>query len=409
MPASRFDIAIVGDSLASRMVAAVLAKHGKRVLLFSAPTCHETWHTSSLFVGKIIAGMGGNAQLTPAQPFQVLSSRARLTITPGRPLLEELQREFGTAAPSLVNFLARLKNAGTALEELFREHGGLPESGFADTMRWRWLCLRRKFPLGALSTPLARTLHVFPEAATEWLRDLFQGLSLLPIEALSQIDGALLWANANHSGGMSDNDLRELLHKRFEQFHGVETDLQTLRSFEHTGGHWEYALQNGGHFRSDQLIIGDLGRELPGRGIALPRPSRVPARHFATSPLNNQLSPLLTQRFIPGGPVPMRFTANTTPEGIVGQVGVPAGTDDGHIQTQLAPFLPFARYSLSLRDTGKHVLTEPDANRALFKLPYRLGSHLWCADETRLLPHLGTGGAALLAWTIVRKIEPSVI
>lgn len=412
MHASRFDIAIVGDSLAARMTAAVLAKHGKRLLQLSAPVCRDSWHFSSLFVDRILASLGAHNSLTPGQPFQVLTSRARVTITPGRPIASELNREFGAAAPAIIGLLAGLERLGSDLETVLFAHGGLPAGTLAGTACWRWLCLRRKVPITKLTMPLAEYLRPCPEPAAEWLNALFQGLSLRPLDRLTVADGALLWAQACRPEGLVDEDLRQLLQKRFEQFHGVEVALDTLRSVEHSGGSWVFSLHGGGRFHAGQLIVGDLGQELPGHGVARPRQCLAPARHFKTSALDGQLSPLLAERVIASGPLPMRLMVSPTPEGLTGQFGTIAPADEACVRQQFEPYLPFARFDLAGQPhcRGNSLASEATPKALpLFKLPIQTGSHLWCADETRLLPQLGNGGAALLAWTLVQRIDPTAV
>jgi len=82
--------------------------------------------------------------------------------------------------------------------------------------------------------------------------------------------------------------------------------------------------------------------------------------------------------------------------------------DEMQMRRQLEPVLPFARYTLAHQHHGRSSvrLADPSSTALpLGQVPFRLGSHLWCADETRLLPQLGSGGAALLAWTLVRQLD----
>jgi len=412
MPASRYDLAIVGNSLAARMAAALLAKHGKRLIRFSAPLCQDPWLNSSLFVEKMLGILGARACFAPYPPFQVLSSQARVTIQPEPPLALELAREFGSAGATVGERLGELERTGKRLEELLWEHGGLPLAGMGETARWRWLCLRRKMPLAELAAPLADRLQNLPEPAGEWLRDLFQGLSLQPLEALTVADGALLWAHACRPEGIAADELQQLLDKRFEQFHGIEAQLDTLELLEHQHGHWQGTLHGGGQFRAEHLILADLGHDFAGRRYPLPPELPPPNRHFVTSALDGQLSPLLMRRVIAGGPLPMRMALTTSASGLAGQVTTRTAVEASQLRHQLEPLLPFARYTLAVHAHDR-IQVSPGGSTSrplpLFQLPVRLGSHLWCADEARLLPHLGLGGAALLAWTMVRQLDPTVI
>ncbi len=412
MPTSRFDIAIAGDSLAGRMAAALLAKHGKRLIFLSVPVCQDHWLHSSLLVEKLLGSLGGQAGFAPYAAFQVLSNRARVTIHPELPLAGELAREFGQAAPAVAALLEELALTGQLLEELLWEHGGLPAGGITEKARWHWLCLRRKLSLGALKVPLSERCRNLPEPAAEWLRDLFQGLSLKPLAALTVADGALLWAQARRPEGIATEELHELLRKRFEQFHGVEAKLETVTALEHRQGRWTGSLRDGGPFTAEHLILGDLGHGFSRHGFPLPPQFPAPARHFLTSALDGKLSPLLERRVVAGGLLPMRMVTTATAAGLTGQVGAGAAADELQVHRQLEPVLPFARYTLN-DQAHERTHAEPTDMAApcppLWGLPVHLSNQLWYADETRLLPHLGLGGAALLAWTLVRHLDPKAI
>jgi hypothetical protein len=410
MAQSRFDIAIIGGTPAAGMVAALLARHGRRVLhLATAKPC-DPWQSSSLFLRKLLETLSGQSCLVAPQPFQVLSSRARITIHPAVPLADELAREFGAAADRVGAVLAELEALGGRLEALLWEHGGLP----ADTIRgragWRWLCLRRKFATASLATPLAARLHTLPEAAAEWLTDLFQGLAMQPLTALSVADGALLWAQARHPEAVSVGELTALLQKRFEQFHGVTTAVESLAALEHRNGQWFGSLHNGGSCQAGQLILGDCDQELPGHGFPAPPQTLTPPQQLLTSPLDGQLSPLLEGRVIVGGRLPLRLLFTTAPAGLSAHLSASVLADEAQIRRQLEPVLPYARYTLQVQTTGRTTvrLANPAATApSLFKLPLHPGSRLWCLDPAALLPQLGSGGAPLLAWTLLRRLQPA--
>jgi hypothetical protein len=412
MHASRFDIVVAGDSLAGRIAAALLVKHGKRLLILSTLLCRDPWLHSSLFVEKLLGILGGRACFAPYEPFQVLSCRSRVTIHPELSLGDELAREFGDAATAVMALLAELESTGKLLEELLWEFGGLPTGGWREAASWHWLCLRRKLSLPALTLPLTERCRNLPEAAAEWLRDLFQGLSLKPLETLTVADGALLWAYACRPESLAAKELDQLLHKRFEQFHGVEAGLETLSALEHRHGQWHGTLQGGSQFQAQHLILGDLSHEIDSHGLPLPPQLPAPNRQFLTSALDGRLSPLLEQRVIAGGTLPVRMVVTATTAGLAGQIGSCSTADDVQVLRQLEPVLPFVRYTLDRHPHDRHHADPTDAPGKclpLFRLPLRLGNQLWCADETRLLPHLGIGGAALLAWTLVRILDPSIL
>lgn len=413
MNSARFDIAFVGDSLATRMAAALLAKHGRRVLLLATPFHADPWQHPSLFVDNLLGALGCRDGLTPTrQPFQVLSSRARITIHPDWPLETELSREFGESAPKVAVLLDTLARDGNALEDLLWENGGLPTGGMRATLAWRWLCLRRKLSLSHMAAPLTEHLRHLPEPANEWLRDLFQGLSLRPLPELVVADAALLWANALRPGHLQGEEILRLLNRRFDQFHGTDIALEGLDSLAASHGQWHGTLSGGRRFQAEHLVLGDLAQELPGQHPPRFRSGFLSARHYMTTPLNNQFSRLLENRIVVGGPHPLRLSMVESVKGTIGDVHGAAEASDTEIRRQLEPVLPFARYALEAQAQNRLLPTSvytPATIPLLFKLPLRLGDNLWCLDETRLVPQLGCGGAALLAWTLARQFHPAIM
>jgi hypothetical protein len=276
MSASRYDIALAGDSLAAQMTATLLAKQGRRVLRLTAPGHRDPWQHASLFLDKLLDTLGGQACRCAKQQFQVLSPRARATIHPDLPLADELAREFGRESASVAALLDDLEQLGRRLEETLWEHGGLPGAGLREGATWRWRCLRRRLPWRKLAASLAKRVQALPEPAAEWLRDLFQGLAVQPLAALTVADGALLWAYARRRPGIDADQLQLLLQQRFEQFHGVATNLASLAVLEHRDGQWVGTRHDGGSFQAGQLVLGDLEVELPGRGFPLPHQPLTP-------------------------------------------------------------------------------------------------------------------------------------
>jgi hypothetical protein len=409
MAQSRFDIVVAGSTPAAVMAAALLARNGRRVLHLTSAIPPDPWQSSSLFLRKVLETLSGQACLVAAQPLQVLSARARVTIHPAVPLADELTREFGAVGNQVDAVLAELEALGERLEQLLWEYGGLPAEGLRARAGWRWLCLRRKLATASLSAPLAPRLHALPEAATEWLTDLFQGLAMQPLAALSVADGALLWAQARRGEAVAGGELPALLQKRFEQFHGVTTERQDLAALEHRSGLWNGSLRNGGSFQASQLLLGDLDQELPGHGFPAPRHPLTPPQQLLTSPLDGQLSLLLAGRVIAGGRLPLRLVLTTTPVGLIAHISASVLADEAQIRRQLDPVLPFARYTLQVQAIGRNTvrLADPATTApSLFRLPLHPGTHLWCADHAGLLPQLGSGGAALLAWTLLRRLQP---
>lgn len=402
----RFDIAVIGGSLAARMTAALLAKHGKRLLLFINPAPRDPWQNASLFLEHLLGVLGGRDILTANQPFQVLTNRARITIHTDIPLARELDREFGETAPAVRKLLDELEYSGRQLEEVLWEFGGLPRTGLREAAAWRWLCLRRKVSPARLNEPLARRLQGFPEHAADWLRSLFQGLALQPLETLTFADGALLWSQARRTTGLSAESLSGLLNKRFEQFHGVEVSTGALIRLEPGHGHWICCLEGGKRFQADHLILGDM--DLPPSGLSHKASRSRPASKFASAAVTDgRVSALFEKRVIVGGPLPLRLVLCGIPATPQIDIGTHAAATETGIRCQLDPFLPFSTYSLDVIPPARHD-SMAGGSASLFKCPLHLGSHLWCADATFLFPQLGNGGAAPVAWTLARQFDPAL-
>lgn len=410
MHTAHFDIVFLGDSLAARMGAALTAKHGRRVLLLTTPFHIDPWQHASLFVDSLINALGSR-DLVPAarRPFQVLSGRARIAVDPALPLADELAREFGGAAAAVGTLLDEFERTGTFLAEMLWRHGGLPAAGLRGALAWRWLCLRHQLPLATLARPLAGRLQGLPGAAGEWLTDLFQGLSLQPLADLTVADAALLWADALRPGAMNGEELLRLLHKRFEQFHGTELRIDEVESLRYTHGHWSATLPGGRHFQAEQLVLGDLGQALPG-GFPLPQHALFPPPgQFRVAPIDGQFSSLLANRVIVGGARPLRLSIVTADGRTAGEISCGSGTDEMEARRQLEPVLPFFRQPLEAEPASRRPPAAQSKLRpSLFRLPLHLGNHLWCVDETRLAPQLGSGGAALLAWSLARHLAPTL-
>ena len=108
----------------------------------------------------------------------------------------------------------------------------------------------------------------------------------------------------------------------------------------------------------------------------------------------------------------MRVAIATSTAGTVMDIGTITRGEEADVRRQLEPVLPFARYTLDQHESVRNVsaiVAETAVPPSIFKLPLRLGSHLWCADEAVLAPHLGCGGAALLAWTLLRHLDPTTL
>lgn len=411
MNSKHYDVAIIGESLAAWIAAALLAKSGSRVLLLShREPSSSTWVHSSLFLEKILGILGGRDCFVAQQQIQVLTCKARITLSNDIPLGVELNREFGESSGSATaHWLQQLEALGNQLEALFWENGGLPWPTFKAAMRFRLLCLSRKVNLKQLDKPIKQTLEQLPRCATGLISDLLQGLTMVRIEQLSRDRAALVWAQAKRPENLKQADFCQLLNKRFDQFHGLRAPLEDLESLEYNGSRCTGGKFKGGpHFTATHFLIGDtewFDRFAPGKIEKPPCSTRL--TRLMTSNLHGHLSPLLATRIICGGDVPLRLAIEQQGDQLVGQVVSAGESDQAQLRKQLEPVLPFVRYQFSEtsgqidQQNGKTLLSRP---QQLTRLPLQLAANLYCADNDLLLAEMGSGGAALLGWTLAEKL-----
>jgi glycine/D-amino acid oxidase-like deaminating enzyme len=411
MNSKHYDVAIIGESLAARIAAALLAKSGIRVLLLSQrEPSSSTWGHSSLFLEKILGILGGRDCFVAQQQIQVLTCKARITLSNDIPLDGELKREFGESSGSATaHWLQQLQALGNQLEDFFWENGGLPWPTFKAGARFRLLCLRHKVNLKQLDKPITQTLEQLPRCATGFISDLLQGLAMVRIEQLSRNRAALVWAQAMRPENLKQADFCQLLNKRFDQFHGLRAPLDELESLEYNGSRCTGGKFKGGpQFTATYFLIGDtewFDRFAPGKIEKPARSTRL--TRLMTSNLHGHLSPLLATRIICGGDVPLRLAIEQQGDQLIGQVVSAGESDQTQLRKQLEPVLPFVRYQFSEtsgqidQQNGRLLLSQP---QQLTRLPLQLGANLYCADNDLLLAEMGSGGAALLGWTLAEKL-----
>lgn len=259
MSSKHYDIAIIGGSLTAQIAAALLAKHGSKVLFLSeTETRAPAWFHSSLFLEKTLGVLGGRSCFVAQRPIQVISAKSRLTISNDIPFEAELDREFGTSGLEVSEWLTALNEQGSQLEELFWENGGLPWPSFKATARFKLLSMRRRMNLTEMEQPIVNQLEDFPEPVRIFLTDLLQGLSLTVIDNLSVAQAAILWAQARRPENLKEPDFSQTLSKRFDQFHGARSQLKDLKSLQFDGSRWTGGqLESGGQFTAENFLLGD--------------------------------------------------------------------------------------------------------------------------------------------------------
>ncbi len=406
----QFDIAIIGNSLSAGIAAALLAKNGRKVLRVGLGNAADSaWFFSSIFLEKLLGSLGGRACFTSPQPFQVLSSRSRLTVHGEIPLEDELVREFNEDAAQLIALLNYLRDLGGSINQLLWDNHGLPWPGLKGSARFRYLCLRRKISPAELARPLRTSFLKLDTAGREFLTNLFQGLALLPLDSLRLAEGALLWNHACHEENLAGSAFNDLLERRYRQFHGVIADLADLDKLDFSGSTFRGGIIKGqGPFQAESLIIGNrmAGQLfLPAtlKNKLSPSPS---IDQFVTTDLQGQLSPLLEKQVIVGGERPMRISLEANESGVTCEISAFALASEHLTRQQLAPVLPFATYEMTRHPTtDRDTLTDQmDPIAGLFAKPLKIGSNIFCADSSILTPGLGPPGAALLGWTLANRL-----
>ena len=405
-----YDIAIIGGSLSACIAAALLAKQGSKVLfLRHREASASAWFHSSLFLEKLLGTLGGRSCFVAQKPIQVISQRARVTLNNDISLNDELCREFGPEGPAIFQWLERLKAQGEQLDNIFWENGGLPWPSFKATARFKLLCMRRKINWTELDAPIIKSFTQLPAVAVAFVTDLLQGLALKKASELTHAQAAMRWAQAMRPENLKGSDFSDLLSKRFEQFHGSKAQLEDLESIDFNGSRWTGGrLKDGGQFTATTFLLGDtrwVDRFNKGKTTAVPLPQALTRQ--TTSTLTGQLSPLLAQRVICGGEEPLRLAIEESEEQLRGLILSSGEITEKQLRRQLEPVLPFATYTLTSEEETPPAQARPDTAQQpqkLTNLPLKVGSNLFCADSSALLPEMGASGAALLGWTLAEKL-----
>lgn len=411
MSSKHYDIVIIGGSVAARIAAALLAKQGNRVLcLRNREAQAPVWFHSSLFLEKLLGVLGGRACFVAQQPIQVISEKARVTLSSDVQLENELSREFGDDGKAVNQWLEELRLLGLKLEEFFWESGGLPWPSLKAKGHLKLLSLKRRINWSELEAPVSQGIDRFSGAPKSFLADLLQGLSSTRVTQLSYSRAAMLWSQTLRPENLKEPDFSEMLNKRFDQFHGAKGQIDDLESLDYNGSKWTGGqFKSGGSFTADNFLLGDkqwLDKFAPlkGRKLSLPEPPSV----YRTSNLAGQLSPLLANRIICGGERPMRIAIEEQEEELRGLIVSDARSSESLVRLQLEAILPFAKYRIS--EDSLPLQAKPNnitdrATKPLASMPIRIDKNLYCADRTVLLPEMGAAGAALLGWTLAKNLN----
>lgn len=415
---THYDVIILGESLASRIAAVLLAKSGRRVLAVgSSPATHScpAWIPVSLHLERLLELLGGRSCLVSAPPFQVLSGPVRLTLHGVSALVDELRREFPADSSRVERLLRELEDVGDCLETALWECGGLPLTGWAS--RWRFLCrrLRKGLTAASLTRPLASRLRAGNTAQTaQALAALFSGLALCPIEHLSVAEGALLWRSFGDSRGISAGALNALLMHRFEQFHGEQAQLVDLQNVQTGDGRLrEATFKNGRRCSAGVVLLGS-----PAASPLLPlefsaAEAAAPVEALVT---DGAVSPLLAQVVILDGAPPLRLTLVPDPAGgpcrLICRAAAPTSDTVGaQFEERLAALFPFTTLRFEPRiaiqagpaeqSTGRsrRLNAFPGAARALLA-----GKQLLHCCGEQVLPGLGATGEIMVGVSVANHL-----
>jgi hypothetical protein len=105
--------------------------------------------------------------------------------------------------------------------------------------------------------------------------------------------------------------------------------------------------------------------------------------------------------------MPLRLAIEDKDNQLCGQILSTGEATEKQLRQQLEPALPFADYDLATEEENHSPETKSvtaHQQLQLTSLPLRIGSNLYCADSSILLPEMGASGATLLAWTLAENL-----
>ena len=410
MRQKHYDIAILGESLAARVTAALLARRGYKVVFCREPYTPSPWLFSSLHLQQLLLSLGGRSCATSARPLQILTPQARWEIHGRHSKQEELFREFPDQHEQVSTLLKELADKGERLERnLWRSRKA------ALTNRPLHANLRARGHFGLFKKPLEAVLaqSLGTTSATESLTALFEGVSGQPIGKLSLAEGALLWSWIRQHETVSASGLEELLLHRFDQFHGDALELSDIASLNREGRRLHSLTRKDGAICSaDHFVLGS-----PGGARLLPPPFELPTSEpfspaFMTSPIN-RLSPMLARRVIWRASSTRRLTLTATNPRtcLIETVSTPIAqtilpTD---LREELTPVFPFIDFTLHEAPSSERIpaLTKPLFAQPLPGLvnPVQLKGNLLLAQGLGVWPALGASGEILVGYAVAERLS----
>ncbi len=403
MNQAQFDVIILGESLAGRVAAAILARAGLRLLSLqpAADPIPAPWCFSSTWLERLMEQMDGRTLLTHPIHFQYLCGSLRLDLHGPNPLREELRREIPRQAAQIEAALNDLEVLGNRLAEVIGEGNGLPLAGDPARVRFVLRCLRRGITPGRLKQPVAGRLAKLDPSVAALLGGLLGGLTLTPPERLSVAEAALLWHGANAASGISPAGLDELLLRRFRQFHGEEEDLVGLEGIE-AGARQpiRVRLKGGRLLTCTKLIVAspELLRHL---SSSLPAAQALDAPPAVMLSLGDKLTPVLAEHLILDGCPPLRLSFSGLPAQRVVQVEGSEAADRNTVQERLAKLLPFATFKLA---ADLPAPPRPERNGLAGAAARAIPARDCYLCHRAVLPALGSSGEVLIGRSVATNI-----
>ena len=400
-----FDVVVIGESLAGRIAAALLARSGLRLLTLRSarPITGCAWGFSSLLLEKVLDQLDGRTVLNKPQTLQFLDREIRIELNGRNSFGDEIRREFPRGAAQILRTSEALATLGEELAELCWDSGGLPLGGLTSRWGFFWRSLRHGLTNGRLRVPLAKHLTKLGVAdAAALFGALLPALALVPPERLSVGEAALLWHAASRPESVSLPGLEQLLNRRYQQFHGGEEDLAILDSVT-PGSRQPYRLQLKGQ---RQIAAGCLIVADPAMTGYLPEAwrSSAPAQPLpgAVLQLTGEVSPVLSEQVVLAGQPPLRLAfsgAEKERRVVVEAAGAISAAELTERLHRLCPFAGLNGEPL----TGSVAATQPSGlSTAIARAAG--GPGLFYCSAT-VLPALGCTGEALTALSVATAIR----
>jgi len=412
MSQMHYDVIIIGESLASRIAGALLAKNGLKVLsLQQENSTLPSWGFSSQTLERLLDQLDGNTCLSSPIHFQLLTDRTRLDINGKIPLEDEIKREFPANDTPIIDFLHHLKSLGEKIERMLWESGGIPVAGVGTHLKFFIAKFRNGFLRKKLSTPLYDLISSLGDQETlSAFRTLFTALTLAPIERISVAEAALLWSSVTRDRGVCSASLDELLKKRYQQFHGATEQLARIKSVETDGRSLSVInLNNGSSCTATAYLLGDIYgcRYLP-KEISEKVPPIPTIQQMQTSSLGYKISPLLAERIISSQRAPFRLSLHGETNDLHALIETPCNEDTLElIEDAVARLFPFAPINLQSLPGNRPLETD---GRISSRSPLtgfnrlKIARNLYLCEGQSAAPGCGTAGEIIVASTLVNAL-----